>query len=823
MKKIFIFILGILVSISSFFCIDKVKADVNDTTLTKDVIPDIYAVYQDTDRTRFFYAQILRVNNDIAYCIELGVDINTNIYSSTSNLEISNLPKEKLNYIRLLAYYGYNYTNHKTNKYYLATQELIWELVGNTEIYWVQGLNANGPIYDLEDEKNTILSLVNNHSAKPSFNNKTTEVVMGDTIELTDSNNVLSNYEIYNSNGNKVTIKNNKLIIEATTENIGNNQIQLIKKQYTSKVNLTYYSGNNQKMISSGYVDPVISTLNLKVIGGKITIEKLDKDNQTTIAKGDATLIGAIYGIYNTNDELIDKLTISNDYTATSKELPIGNYKIKEITPSTGYTLDEEIYLTEITKDNLKVNIKVYEKVIERKIELSKFYAQDKTGILTPEIVQFGFYNSKGEEVGKVTTNNQGYTSITLPYGTYTIKQLTTTKNHEKVEDFTITINENSDEIIRYTMTNSEIKAKLKVIKVDKDTGQIIKRSNIKFKIFDIQTNEYICQKVTYPKTETLCEFKTDENGVLITPSPLKSGIYKLEEVEQIIDGYLWNKEAIEFEIGEQTELINDKEYGLLYEINFSNQEVKGQVEINKFGEDLIIENGNYQYIKNNLAGITIGIYADEDIYNGIGELKYKKDTLITTIETDEDGYAIVNNLYLGKYYAKEISTLDNYVLSLEKYKFELKYQDQYTEVIKAKVEIQNYLKKGTLEFTKVDLSTSKPLPNTKIEIYTEEDILIYSGYTDNKGKIILDNLFIGKYYIIEKEAPKGYVLNTEKMWFEILDNSDVVKCTMTNEMIIEVPNTGIYEINIKLISSLIFIGIGVSALIYGIKKKNKK
>lgn len=812
--------------ISSFFCIKNVNADVNDTTLVKDVISDVYAVYHGPERVRYFNAQILRVNNDVAYCIELGVGIDTNIYSSTSDLNISNLPKETLNYIRLVAYYGYTYNGHQSPKYYLAAQELIWEKTANTELYWVVGLNENGPRYDLEAEKNEILSLMNSHGTKPSFNDTKVSVTMGDTIELTDNNGVLSNYEIYNANGNNVSINGNKISIKASTESIGTKQIQLMKKQYTSKVNLIYYSGDNQKMLSAGFVDPTVATLNLEVTGGKIKIQKIDKDSldEDKILSTEASLVGAVYGIYNSNDELVDELTIGDDFTATSKYLPLGKYKIKEITPSLGYTLDEGVYVSEITKDAINVELDVYEKVIERKIELSKFYAQGETGILNPELeIEFGFYNNKGEEVSVVKTNKQGYCSVTLPYGTYTIKQLNVTKDHEKVEDFSITVNNDSDEVIRYTMANAEIKAKLKVIKIDKETGKVIERSNIKFKIFDVNKNEYVCMTVTYPTAESICEFKTDETGTLITPDVLASGVYRLEEVDQAIDGYAWNKESVEFEIGANSELITDNEFGVLFEVKFENREVKGQVEINKFGEDFVIENDEYHYIKNNLEGVVIGIYADEDIYNGVGELKYKKDTLITEITTDADGYGIATDLYLGKYYAKEISTLDNYVLSDEIYKFELKYKDQYTEIVEVIVEIENYLKKGTLDFTKVDVSTSEPLPNTKIEIYTENDELIFSDYTDEFGKIIIDNLYLGKYYILEKEAPAGYYLNSEKMWFEILENGDIVKCTMTDEMIVTVPNTGIHEVNMYVIASLSLIAIGVGVLIYACKRKKSK
>ena len=95
------------------------------------------------------------------------------------------------------------------------------------------------------------------------------------------------------------------------------------------------------------------------------------------------------------------------------------------------------------------------------------------------------------------------------------------------------------------------------------------------------------------------------------------------------------------------------------------------------------------------------------------------------------------------------------------------------------------------LEITKQDISTSEPLPNTLIEVYNENDELVYSGRTDNEGKITIEDLKYGKYYFIEKEAPEGYTLNNEKMYFEILEDGEIVKATMVDEKeVIEVPNT---------------------------------
>ncbi len=511
--------------------------------------------------------------------------------------------------------------------------------------------------------------------------------------------------------------------------------------------------------ITQNELDIEKTIINQKIKGD---VELFKEDSEVKVAQGDATLKGAIYGIYKSDGTKIAEVTTDDKGYFKYENLDYGDYYIQEITPSLGYLLDPNRYDFQI-RENLEV-IKVVSKEQVQKFDfnLLKTMSQGASGVIEVEdgaVFQI-FDNDTLEYIGDITTDSNGKAKIILPYGTYKVCQKSGNKKTFLADCFVITLHEDIDKVVN----NEYVKAKLKVVKIDEETKEVIPLKGIKFKIKNLDTNKYVCQSVSYPGIKTYCVFETNKDGILITPDYLFAGRYQLEEVDQKINGYLWNENPFVFEINADANIIEVEDIGKVLEVQFANQEVLGEIIVKKVGE---------------IVNYDDGLVYDEKVLQGIQFLLYDENMmLIGSYETDEDGYIKISNLKLGKYFLKESSTSAGYVLDDTLYEIDLDYIDQYTKVVTKEINIKNNLQKGTLIIKKksdIDI----PLEGIKFKLYDAENNLIGIYVTDDKGQINVD-LPYGKYYLEEVVTRVGYKLDEEIK--EIIIDDKEITLDLINE-----------------------------------------
>lgn len=840
MKKLKFLLFTVILTLFWTINLPHVHAE-TDRLINGDVVnvPYYYTHHQGSSYYWDSFRYITRISDgSYVYCIEPLVHIDKD---EDYNVLTDDLPKyagiEEHTWKRIesVAYYGYGYKkgeiDHTDARWYAATQMMIWQLANpKVEAYFTHTIRGERDDNILRTEVNEINALVDDYT-KPALDIPD-KMFLGTKKSILNKDGDLASYQILNASGGKVTKARNYLVLNPTA--LGELTFTLSKKRniYNESPKL-YYSAHSQKALARGDIDPLEFNYRVKVDGMKVTLQKRDYDTGLSDGQGDATLEGAVYGIFKSDgtkikEVITDKFgNAESDYLETDTE-----YYFQELIPSKGYNIDPEKHYftlgssTTLQKDTASTIVTVKERVKKRNLTLFKVYGGSETGSLMPEVgIKFNIYlKSSNELVTTITTNSSGLASTTLPYGVYTIKQVNAPPNYELLKDFEITIDEDSDEPLYMTLANNPIKAKVKVIKKDRETHEIIKKSHIKFKIKNLDTGSYVCQSITYPSTSTVCEFETTELGEFYTPFALASGHYQIEEMDEPLYGYVWNKEPLQFEIGENSNILNDPQIGSYIELSFYNDPVKASLSINKKGEELNIINSKFEYSEIPLEDVVFYLRAKEDIVIN-DKLLFKKGELVEVLKTDRFGYAKTSLLPLGKYTLQEISSNKNHIVDPNIYDIEFTYDKEH-KVITKTIELKNYLPKGTLEFTKQDLATSEALPNTLIKIFTTKDELIFEGRTNSSGQIIIDHLPVGKYYIKESEAPLGYKISEEKMYFEIKENGEVVKSTMKDErieeerIILEVPNTYKFDYKIPLIAGFVILTLGILICIYGKRKK---
>ena len=243
----------IILVVSLFFILfGQIHAyDITGNFHLTDKIENVYITRYNSTNSRNGAIYIIKdLSNNIVYCIEpFQPNLNSNLYEGYyEDYSKFNLSKEQVDKINLISYYGYGYNNQIENKWYIITQALIWRELGLTT-YFTKDYHGE-KVEMFNDEMNKIITNVNNHYIKPSFDGNY-NISINKELILEDSNNVLDNYEIDTNDDIKISKIDNKLIINAEEE--GNYKIKLIKRDKIKNNNkVLFYNSSSQNVFLSG-------------------------------------------------------------------------------------------------------------------------------------------------------------------------------------------------------------------------------------------------------------------------------------------------------------------------------------------------------------------------------------------------------------------------------------------------------------------------------------------------------------------------------------------------------------------------------------------
>lgn len=545
----------------------------------------------------------------------------------------------------------------------------------------------------------------------------------------------------------------------------------------------------------------------------KWNLTVIKTDAETKSAQGDATLAGAIYGIYN-NGKLVDKYTTDKNGSFTTSYYVCGdNWTLKEIEPSEGYLLDETEYhigaeSKKYTIENNSISMSVTEDILKGKISIIKHTDDGSTKIETPEkgaefqvyLKSAGSYaKAKESERDTLVCDEYGFAETKdLPYGTYTVHQTKGWNGTEFIADFDVFISENN-KTYKYLINNASLESYVKIVKVDSETGKQIPYAGAGFQIYN-PDGKLVTMTYTYPGVTTIDTFYTNSEGYLITPETLPYGkSYSVVEV-QAPYGYILDSTSVYFDITAEN---TSEENGVtIVKIEKENTPQKGSITVEKTGEifsnvtsvggGYTDENGNdvvlptiYQpeYSVSGLSGAVFEIYADEDITTPDGTVRYTKDTLVDTITTGKKGTATSKQLYLGKYRVVETVAPYGTVINPEPHMVELTYAGQNEKMTNTTTSFTNDRQKVEIDLTKIleqdekfNIGNNDEILNVSFGLYADEDLKASNGTAipkdglleiitcDEEGKATFTtDLPIGSYYVKEIGTDSHYILSDKK------------------------------------------------------------
>ncbi|MDZ4603352.1 VaFE repeat-containing surface-anchored protein [Bacillus cereus] len=584
------------------------------------------------------------------------------------------------------------------NEAHYATQLAVWNALGQLDVNELKYENKN-----VEKAAKAIISNANNsEETQDVFMNvipaeKQKAELKGEFFET----NLYSVQTNAKSGSYKVVAKNAPNGVRIVSENgevkdqlsVGEKfRIQIPKNTKTGEFNLSV-AANLTKVQAIAYRGT--DTVQNATVLLERNEEKLSSDLAVNweaagslkikkVGENGEVLAGAVFEVFNVNNESVGKITTGADGMAELNNLPIGTYTLKEIKAPTGYVSDDKPQTIEV-KTGETGAVQIVNNKVKGSIEIKKL---SDSGKILPN-VEFTVFTEDGKEVKKVVTKENGIANVEgLTYGKYYFLETKTPNGYiGNKTKYPFEIKEHN-KTLTFTVENTEVKGSVKLLKVDNE--DISKK--LEGAVFELKD----------ASGKVVGEYKTDKNGE-INVKDLAYGKYSFVE-KASPNGYVLVKEPIMFEI---------KEHGKIIELLAVNHLIKGDLEITKVD----VADGN-----NKLQN------AEFTIYNEAGKEVVKG-------KTDDKGIAKFEKLPFGKYTYKETVAPKGYVLNEETFSFEIKENGQIIKHIVKDEKIPSIETKATdkTDGTK-EMHTSKSVTiQDKVEY---KDLQVGKEYT-LKGKLM--------------------------------------------------------------------------------------
>lgn len=582
-----------------------------------------------------------------------------------------------------------------------------------------------------------------------------------------------------------------------------------------------YHIGAEAKSYTVEY-NSTANDVTEQIIKGRIALIKHTDNGDTQLETPE---VGAEFEVYlksagsydAAKDTERDLLVCDENGFAETKDLPYGIYTVHQVKGWDGreFLPDFDVYISEdgevyrYLANN--ANFESYIKIVKVDAETGKTipYAGAGFQLYRPDgsLITQSFTYPTPVTIDTFYTNDEGYliTPETLEYGSgYSLIEVfapySYTLNSEPVY-FDVTQDASSDEVgitvIEVIKENTAQKGIIKISKTGEVFSSVTESGGIYQPVYSVQGLAGAVYEITaaediytldgtlrYAAGEVVDTVTTDDTG-LAESKPLYLGKYEIREITAPY-GMVLNEEIQTAELvyaGQEIEITETA-------AGFYNERQKAAVSLDK-----ILEQNELFGIGANgeMSAVTFGLFAAEDLTAADGSV-IPADGLLEILSVDENGHAVCKtDLPFGKFYFKELSADEHYILSDEKYPFEFSYTGQDAAFVEIKANngeaIRNELIYGEIHGLKKD-DSGNALGGAVIGLFkpdctefTAENALMTATSAED-GSFSFAGVPYGNWIVREIKAPTGFVLSEEAFSVAVDKDSAVIEVEIENTLI---------------------------------------